>query len=336
MRTVELKHDFGLDNVVVDQRPKPEPQAGEVLLRMAALSLNHRDLLVVRGSYYPRQKLPLILASDGVGYVEQIGAKVEGVAIGQRVCPIFAQGWLDGPPDRQKLKTTLGSPLDGTWREYMTVPAQSLTEPPPHLTDEEAATLPCAGVTAYNALVEHGKVGEKHWVLILGTGGVSLFSLQLAKALGAHTIVTSKSDEKLQRAKALGADHVINYLKVLNWGLEARRISGGEGVDHVVEVGGPKTLPQSLLAVRPGGTISLIGILGGPSAPLDLTSLLMRQVRLQGVIVGPKTAFLSLNDLLARHRLRPIVDKVFGFEGARSALEYLAGGRHLGKVCVAV
>lgn len=334
MKAVVVSGGFGLENLRIEERPDPEPGPGEVVLRMSAVSLNYRDILMVRGSYNPRQPLPLIPASDGVGSVVAVGEGVTRVAVGDRVCPIFASGWHAGEPSRDKLKTTLGGPRDGTLCELMKLSAESVVKVPAFLTDVEAACLPCAGVTAWSALVTHAALTAGDTLLALGTGGVSIFGLQLAKTLGARVIITSSSDDKLERAQELGADALINYRRTPEWGKAARDLTEGRGVDHVLEVGGAATFGHSLKAVRPGGTISIIGNLGGGATEINLLSVLMQNIRLQGVIVGHREAFEALVRAVAQNELRPVVDRVFAFDEVRQALEHMASGNHFGKVCV--
>ncbi len=337
MRVVEIQDAFGFDHLVPADRPDPRPGPGEVLIQVLATSLNYRDLLTIQGLYNPRQPLPLIPLSDGVGTVIAAGEGVQRVKVGDRVAGIFAQGWLSGHPDRERLQgTTLGGPLDGMLAELVVLSEHGVVHVPEHLTDEEAACLPCAAVTAWSALVTHGNVKAGDTVLTLGTGGVSLFALQFAKLLGARVIVTSSSDEKLARAQALGADHGVNYRTNPKWASAVRDWTGGVGVDHIVEVGGVGTLTQSMRAVRMGGHISLIGVLAGVEAPLNLTPLLMQNVRLQGIIVGPRDAFEEMNRAIDFHRLQPVVDKVFPLESTREACEYMAAGKHFGKVCIRI
>lgn len=337
MRVMEIRSAFGLEHLDVFERETSSPGPGQVLVRVHAASLNYRDLLTIRGLYNPRQALPLIPLSDGVGEVVSVGDDVTRVKIGDRVAGIFAQGWVSGPPTRDRLqRTTLGGPLDGMLAEMVVLNEQGVVLVPDHLSDEEAACLPCAGVTAWSALVRHGNVKAGDTVLVLGTGGVSMFALQFAKVLGAEVVVTSSSGDKLARAKSLGADHGLNYRENPKWADAVREITGGMGVDHIIEVGGAGTLSQSMRAVRMGGHISLIGVLAGVEAPLNLTPVLMQDVRLQGVIVGPRDAFDEMNRAVSLHRLRPVVDKVFSFEDARAACEYMASGKHFGKVCIRV
>jgi NADPH:quinone reductase-like Zn-dependent oxidoreductase len=337
----EVRGGFGLDRLELVERPEPEPGPGEVLLRMRAASINFRDYMMVEGKYNPKQPLPLVPCSDGVGEVVALGPGAAqlapGLSVGARVTPIFAQGWLGGRPWRDAVRTTLGGPLDGTLSELMTARAEGVVPVPEHLSDEEAATLPCAAVTAWNALTwaTDPPIRAGDTVLTLGTGGVSIFALQLARLLGARVIVTSSSDDKLERARELGAWQGINYRETVEWGRRVRELTG-EGADLVVEVGGGETLPRSLQAVKAGGTIALIGVLAGRPAEVDVASILMRSVRVQGVLVGSREDFAAMNRAIAHHSLRPVVDRVFPFEEARGAFEHLAAGRHLGKVCIRI
>jgi len=334
---VEISGKFGFDHLAVEKRADPEPGPGQVLIRVQAASLNYRDLLTIQGLYNPKQPLPLIPLSDGVGEVVAIGEGVRRAKAGDRVAGIFAQGWLSGPPTRDLVQgTTLGGPLDGMLAELVVLDEDGVVHVPAHLSDEEAACLPCAAVTAWSALVRHGNVKAGDTVLVLGTGGVSIFALQFAKLLGAQVVVTSSSDEKLARAKSLGADYTINYRENPKWSNAVRDVTGGQGADHIIEVGGVGTLSQSMRAVRMGGHISLIGVLAGPEAPLNLTPILMQDVRLQGVIVGPRDTFEEMNRAIHAHRLTPVVDKVFPLDEIRGACEYMAQGKHVGKVCIRV
>ena len=332
MRVCEVQEQFGIANLKAAERPEPTPGAGELRLRMAAHSLNFRDLLMIKGQYNPRQPLPLIPLSDGVGRVEVVGAGVEGFAEGDRVCPIFTQDWIAGEVTKKALRTTLGGPLDGTLAEQMVVPASAAVKVPEYLSDEEAATLPCAAVTAWSALKVQGDVKAGDTVLLQGTGGVSIFALQFAKMLGAKVIITSSQDEKLERALALGADHGLNYRQEPKWGKAASKLTGRRGVDHVIEVGGAGTLEQSLAAVRPGGTISVIGVLAGVASPLNILPILMRNIRLQGVFVGHREGFEGLCRAMAQHEPRPVISHRFKVEQIGEALNLMAAGGHFGKI----
>jgi NADPH:quinone reductase-like Zn-dependent oxidoreductase len=336
MRAWTLGPTFGLDHLALTEAPDGTPGPGQIRLRMRAVSLNFRDLLMVRGHYNPRQPLPLVPCSDGVGLVDAVGEGVTRVKVGDRVCPIFAQKWLAGRPTKGAITSTLGGPLDGTLRTSMVLSEEGVVHVPAHLTDAQAATLPCAALTAWSAMVVEGDVTAGTRVLLQGTGGVSIAALQLAVALGAEVIVTSSSDAKLEKARALGAHHTINYTTHPNWSDEVLRITGRLGVDHVVEVGGAGTIEQSIRAVAPGGHISLIGILSGATQPLQLTRVLMNHIRIQGILVGHRDGFEQMNRAIAAHRIEPVVDTVFAFEDAPKAFDLLASARHVGKVCIEV
>ncbi len=335
MKVFEIRDGFGFDNLVAAERPRPEPGHGEVLLEMKAASLNFRDILTVEGQYNPRQPLPLIPCSDGVGEVTAVGKGVSRVRPGDRVATIFCQKWQSGAPDRTKLRSTLGGPFDGTLAQFMVLPQAGVVKVPEHLSDVEAATLSCAALTAWSALVTLGNVGAGDTVLVQGTGGVSLFALQFARALGARVIVTSSSRGKLEAARKLGSWREINYRENPTWGKAVKELTGGIGVDHVVEVGGAGTLQQSLKAIRVGGQISLIGVLAGSKIELNILPILMQNIRVQGILVGSREGFETMNRGIAQHEIKPVVDRVFPFDEAREALVYMAGGRHLGKVCIA-
>jgi len=336
MKVFQLQDDWSIAHLRLAERPRPTPGPGEVLLRMRAASLNYRDLVVVRRGYgHLTGSLPLIPVSDGVGEVVETGPGAEDVSVGERVCPMFMQAWSAGPPSRERLTATLGGPLDGAMADFMCVPARSVARVPTHLSDEAAATLPCAALTAWNALITEGRLQPGETVLVQGTGGVALFALQFAKLAGARVIVISSSGAKLERARQLGADHLINYREVPEWGKAAKALGGGEGVDHVVELGGSQTLAQSLRAVRTGGTLSLIGVLsGGVVEGIPLGLIVTRQVRLQGITVGSRESFEAMSRAMDQHRLEPVVDRVFPFEELPAAMHYLAAGSHVGKVAL--
>jgi NADPH:quinone reductase-like Zn-dependent oxidoreductase len=335
MKVFQVESDWSRENVRLATRPDPQPGPGEVRLRMKASALNYRDLLVPQRGYGSRmQALPLIMLSDGLGVVDAVGEGVIGVGDGDRLCPLFFQSWLAGDPDESRLARSLGVEMDGTMAEFMVLPVAGAAAVPAHLTDEEAASIPTAGVTAWRALVTEGRVKAGDTVLVQGTGGVSLFALQFAKLLGAFVIVTSSSDGKLERARELGADAVINYRATPGWGKRAREITGGTGVDHIIEVGGQGTLPESLRAIRPGGTISMIGVLAGGTMDAKLGLVVTRHVRLQGITVGSRDDFEAMMRAIGHARLRPVVDRVFAFEELPQALNYLASGQHFGKVCI--
>jgi NADPH:quinone reductase-like Zn-dependent oxidoreductase len=336
MRAVTISGAFGLNNLRVEERPEPRPGPGQVVVRMRAASLNYRDLRMVEGVYNPRQSLPLVPASDGVGEVIALGDGVTRVKTGDRVSPIFAQSWLAGTPTTPQLRSTLGGPIDGTLAELMAVDAEGVVPVPEYLTDVEAASLPCAALTAWNALVTLGRVRPGDTVVTQGTGGVSIFGVQLARLLGARIIATTGSDDKIERLRELGAHEVINYKRDPEWGKSARALTGGRGVDLVLDVGGGTTLAQAIRAVRPAGHISVIGVLAGVASDLNLLPILMQGLRLQGVFVGHRESFEAMNRALAESRLKPVVDRVFPLEQTREALEHLKSGQHFGKVCIQI
>ncbi len=301
---------------------------------MRAVSLNYRDLLMIKGAYNPRQELPLIPCSDGVGHITETGEAVTDFKVGDRVAGLFAPEWQAGPPSAQNIRQTRGGPLPGMLTQEIVLPAHGVIKVPEFLTDTQAATLPCAGLTAYSALFIQGNLKRKQKVLILGSGGVSLFALQLAKAAGATVIATSSSDFKLEKLKLYGADHTINYQTTPQWSRAVRELTAGQGVDHVVEVGGAGTLAQSLKSVAVGGTVSLIGVLSGTKEELNILPVLMNQIRVQGIFVGSKDGFQALNDYISHKQVTPLVSQVFGFDEAIEAFKAFEKGLHLGKICV--
>jgi NADPH:quinone reductase-like Zn-dependent oxidoreductase len=325
-----------MDNLRVSSRPDPRPGPGQVLLRMKAASLNYRDLVVpMRGYGSFTGELPLIPLSDGVGEVVEAGSGVTRVKVGQRVCPMFNQHWISGAPSMERIATgSLGGPIDGTMAEFMCLSQESVVAVPDHLSDVEAATLPCAALTAWSALVTYDQLGPGSRVLVQGTGGVALYALQFAKIMGAHVTVISSSDEKIARTRAMGADAAINYVKVPEWYKATREITGGQGYDHILELGGEKTLQQSLRCVRPGGTLSMIGVLSGGSMSAPLGLVVTRQVRLQGITVGHRDGMEAMVRAVAQHKLKPVIDKVFRFEELKEAMAHLKSGAHFGKVCI--
>lgn len=330
MKAAVLQNGFGLENVAVVDRPEPVPDAGQVLVRLRAASLNYRDLLIAKGLYNPKLAMPRILGSDGAGDVVAIGPNVTRWKIGDRVAGCFMPLWHDGPITDAVTKSTLGSERDGTFAEFLALEETALVRIPDHLSFEEAATLPCAAVTAWHALTE-AATGPGTTVLLQGTGGVSIFALQFAKALGAQVLITSSSDQKLARALQLGADAGTNYTTNPDWDKWARQQTGGNGVDVVVEVGGAGTLERSLKAVRTGGHVALIGILAG-AGNFNPMLVLMKAVRLQGVFVGSRAMFEAMNRLIADKKLRPVIDRAFPLAEAPAAFKHLESGSHFGKV----
>lgn len=326
---------FGLEHLALETRPAPAPGPGEALVRTEAVSLNRRDLLLVEGTYNPKQPLPVTPCTDAAGIVEAVGAGVAHVKVGDAVHIGFFPGWIGGSATNEGLATSrAGQGGDGLLAERFLYPADALHPNPPHLSAAEAATLPCAAVTAWSAIVSLGRVQPGDVVLVEGTGGVALFALQFAKLAGARVIVTSSSAGKLEAARRLGADAGIDYVAEPRWGEAARKVFGR--IDHVVEIGGAATLETALRAVRPGGTISLVGVLGGATAPLNLPLAVMRQVRLQGVTVGSAEDHAAMLRAIAAHRLRPPVGAVFPFAEAPQAFRAMAANSAFGKIVITV
>jgi NADPH:quinone reductase-like Zn-dependent oxidoreductase len=322
------KGSTGIEGLIRAERERPVPGPDEVLVRMRAASLNFRDLAVVKGRYIrgavTRDTIPL---SDGAGDVASVGANVTELAVGDRVVATFMQG---RPP------AALGSPLDGVLTEYAVFEPQGLLRIPDHLSFEEAATLPCAGVTAWNALYGGKPLKPGETVVALGTGGVSTFVLQLARLGGARVIVTSSSDDKLARVKALGADHGINYRRRPDWEADVLELTGGQGAEHVVDLGGVGTLPHSYQAVGPGGEVALIGVMTRPEGDLSPYPLMFKAATLRGIFVGGREVFDGLMKAVAFSRLRPVIDRTFDFDEAPQAYEYLRSAQHVGKVVLRI
>jgi len=336
MKAYEIK-EFGVDKLGFAERDIPEPKANEVLIKFHAASLNYRDLMIVSGTYNPRMKFPAVPFSDGAGEITAVGEGVTKWKVGDRVMPIFVQHWFDGESTEEKRRTALGAgpQWDGVLREYGVFSEESVVGVPEHLSYEEAATLPCTGVTAWNALVVSGKLKAGETVLTLGTGGVSVFALQFAKLFGAKVIATSGSEEKIEKLKNLGADETINYKTREDWDKAVMELTGKVGVDHVIEVGGAGTIGRSLNSVRVAGHVALIGALSG-GAGVDPVSVFMRSVRLQGVFTGSRSMFADMNKAISVNKLKPVIDRVFEFGQAREALEYMQSGSHFGKVVIKV
>lgn len=332
MKTYEI-NEFGIENLTLTERETPEPQETEVLVKFHAASLNYRDLMMVNGWYNPNLKRPRVPLSDGAGEVVSIGSGVTKWKVGDRVTPIFMQGWHDGAIDFQKARTALGGDIDGVLREFGAFDENGLVAIPEHLSYEEAATLPCAGVTAYHALFCSGLLKPDDSVLLQGTGGVSIFALQFASHFGAKTIITSSSNEKLERAKELGADELINYKEREDWDKAVSELTEKRGVDHIVEVGGAGTLPKSINAVKMGGHIAVIGVLsqGGGVNPVPV---LQKSIKLQGIYVGSRQMFEDMNRLISQNHIKPVIDKTFEFSEIKDALKYMQSGSHFGKIVI--
>jgi NADPH:quinone reductase-like Zn-dependent oxidoreductase len=314
----------------------PTPTAREVLIRVRAVSLNYRDLMIERGDYPVSSENPPIAGADGAGDVVAVGGEVTRFRVGDRVAGIYFANWIDGEPTPEKLALVPGASMDGMLAEEVVVHEDFLVAVPPHLSFNEAATLPCAGVTAWNAIFVEGRVRPGNTVLLLGTGGVSIWGLQLAKAAGLRTIITSSSDDKLRRARALGADEIINYRTQPEWQNEVLRLTQGRGVDLAIEVGGHGTLNRSVAATRVGGTVALVGGVSGFAAELQIPPLLVGAKRVTGIGVGSRVMFDDLNRFMAAAGIRPVIDRVFGFDQAREAYAYLRGAGHFGKIVISV
>jgi NADPH:quinone reductase-like Zn-dependent oxidoreductase len=336
LKCYELQGPHGIDGLALVDKPVPEPAEGEVLVRLKAATLNYRDLITVKGGYGSRQKFPLVPVSDGAGVIDRVGPGVRDFVSGDRVIGSFFESWIGGEPSEAKMRRALGGSVDGVLAEYRIFPAHALVRTPDHLSDIEAAALPCAGLTAWSAVIKLGGVKPGQTVLTQGTGGVSLFAIQFAKMCGARVIATSSSDAKIERLKHLGADHTLNYKATTDWGKKARDWSG-HGVDLVVEVGGVGTLNASIRATRIGGTIAFIGVLAGPPpSDLRLPLMVMQQQRLQGVTVGSVEDLQAMVDAIAADRMKPVIDKVFAFDQAKQAFAHMESGAHFGKVAIAI
>ena len=334
MKVFELGQSGGIDALTMIERPTPEPGHGQVLVRMRAMSLNYRDLIIAKGAL-GKHEGSLIPVSDGAGEVAEIGPGVTRVRTGDRVAPIFTQSWLGGEVGKDQ-PSALGGDIDGVLAEYVVLDQHGLVHFPDHLSFEEAATLPCAAVTSWNALITAGQLKAGDTVLVMGTGGVSIFALQFARMTGARVIATSSSDAKLARLRELGASQVINYRTTPDWGKRVLELTAHRGVDHIVEVGGAGTLVNSFKAIRLGGRISLIGLLTGFGGEFNPLLVLTKGVCFQGIRVGSRDMFEAMNRAIATAQLHPVIDRTFPFGEAPDAYRYLESGAHFGKVCIRV
>jgi NADPH:quinone reductase-like Zn-dependent oxidoreductase len=329
-----LTGEFGIDKLSLQERPMPAVKADEVRIRVNAVSLNYRDLLVVKGLYSRKLPVPLVLCSDGAGEVVEVGETAKKFAVGDRVAVAFMPRWTAGPISPEAMRSALGGAIDGMLSEYVIMPEEGLVRVPEHLSYEEAATLPCAAVTAWNALISSGDLKAGDTILTMGTGGVSLFALQFGHMTGARVIITSSSDEKLARAKQMGADETINYRQNPEWEKIVLQMTDKVGVDHVVELGGAGTLEKSMKAVKAGGQISLIGVLAGGDGMANPLPVVMKNICMQGIYVGSRLMFEHMNSAISLHKLKPVVDKVFGFDQVREALQHMESGSHFGKIVI--
>ncbi len=325
---------FGIDKLALHDAPVPEPGPGEVVLKVHACSLNYRDLLTVTGTYNPRMPLPRVPLSDGAGTIHSVGEGVSTLKPGDHVAAIFMQNWREGPPTQSRYKGALGGDIDGMAAQYVRLPHLGVVRVPEYLSFAEAATLPCAAVTAWSALQKCGGITAGSTVLIQGTGGVSIAALQLAKAMGARVLGTSSSDAKLERARSLGLDAGVNYRSTPKWASWVTDQTGGEGVELVIEVGGAGTFMQSLKAVRIGGAVADIGILSEPDEPIDPSLILRKQIRVQGIYVGSRVDFENLNRALEQTRIRPVIDQEASFMELPKAFSTMQSASHFGKLVV--
>ncbi|MCS6987028.1 MAG: NAD(P)-dependent alcohol dehydrogenase [Sphingomonadaceae bacterium] len=332
MKAMRLRHPAGIDNLRLEDVPDPgDPGPGQIRVRIRASSLNYHDYVVVVGGIpTPDGRIPM---SDGAGEVVAVGPGVDEFAVGDSVVSVFFPNWLDGAPVPGGFRGVPGDGADGYAVEEVVAPAHHFTRAPRGWSPAEAATLTCAALTAWRALVTEGRFKAGDTVLVQGTGGVSVFALQFAKAMGATVIATSSSEAKLERLKALGADHVLNYRTTPGWGAKAAELAGG-GVDHVVEVGGPGTLPESITAVRVGGHISLIGVLTGYAGPVPTVQLMAKQVRLIGITVGTRRDQLDMIRAVEATGLRPVIDRHFPLAELGAAFRHQESGAHFGKIVV--
>jgi NADPH:quinone reductase-like Zn-dependent oxidoreductase len=326
---------FGRENLVLNDIPQPTPGPGEALVRISSVSLNYRDKLLYDGNYNPHLQFPITQVADAVGEVVALGPDVTRLHVGDRVVTNYCTRWIDGRPTSKESYHSLGNSIPGALAEYLVLSENALAVAPAYLTNDEAATLPCAALTAWYSLVEKGGLASGDTVLVQGTGGVSLFGLQIAAALGATVIVTSSSDEKLTRAKTLGAHHTINYSRTPDWDTEALALTNKQGVDHILEVVGGPNLVRSLRAIRPAGQIYIIGIMEGFNSELPLFDAIKKHAVLRGISVGPRRA---LEDMLRKFdelELHPVIDTVYSFADARKAFDHLERGA-FGKIVIRV
>lgn len=334
MRALEVTQPWGAEQIRVVERDDPTPGHGQVLVRMKAVSLNYRDLLMINGMYSrgSGQAETITPFSDGCGVVEAVGPGVTRVAVGDRVATLFFQTWQSGRPTLEKLSSSLGFPIPGAGSELQLFGQEGVSKVPAYLSDQQVATLPCAALTAWRGLFEDARLEPGDTVVLQGTGGVSIFGLQFAHAAGYRTLITSSSDEKLARAKAMGADHLHNYKTDPEWAKAVRAATGGVGADFIMEVGGAGTIHQSLRAIRINGHIAIIGVVAGAGEGVNPGSLVANSARLQGVTVGSREMFEAMCRALELHRIQPVVDKVFPFTEAGAAFAAMAAGEHFGKI----
>jgi len=335
MKVMQIQDEWGPEHIKLAKRPDPEPSPGEIIIDMKATAINPRDLILTQRGYGRHSgELPLIPLADGAGYVSAVGEGATKFQVGEMVCPIYNRNWLTGTSDAAHAGGSHGGPIDGTQCEKMQIPESAVVRAPSYMTPKQAATLTVAALTSWNAVVEQGQAKAGNVILLQGTGGVSLFALQFAKMVGAEVILTSSSDEKLARARELGADHLINYRHNPDWHRTAIEITNGRGVDQIVEIGGAGTLDRSIKAVRPSGTLSLIGVLAGVAGEVNLGRVVTQNIRLQGVTVGSREMFENMVRALEINPINPVIDNTatFAFEDVGQALAALPDNKHFGKV----
>ncbi len=335
-KAVRTTGGSSIDEVVFDEVTVSDPGPGQVLVAIKAVSLNYRDLAVVTGRYPRDASQPTIIASDGCGEVIAVGEGVAAFQTGDRVAGAFFQKWITGPFAREYGGSALGGGIDGVLTQFRVFDQDGLVHIPEHFSYQEGATLSCAAVTAWNALVPTMHVQAGNTVLLLGTGGVSIFGLQFAKLHGARVIITSSSDEKLERAKALGADETINYKATPEWDKEVLRLTGGQGVDMVLEVGGGETFPRSMNSVRASGQMAVIGVLSGVVGTIPVGLIGIQTLSVRGIFVGSVAMFEDMNRAIAANRMRPVIDRVFPFEQSTDALRYMQSAQHFGKIVISL
>ena len=333
MKVVELQK-FGIENLHIRDTDDPVPGAGQIVVRLGAASINYRDYQIVTGEFAPDQQLPIIPCSDGAGEIVAVGEGVRDLVLGDRVAPLFFPEWISGEALGDERSVTFGLEAPGVLQTHGVYEEHQVAGVAQHLSDEEASCFPCAGLTAWNCLVTFSNIKGGDTVLVQGTGGVAMFALQFARAMGAEVIVTSGSDGKLERAKALGATHCINYRTTPAWGVAARELAGGIGVDAVVEIGGEGTLPESFAAIRRGGHINIVGYLAGFGLDLSVFHFIERNANLHGLSVGNREQFEAMMAFVETHRIRPVIDRRYVLEEAGQAIGDIAKGDHFGKLVV--
>ena len=327
---------WGFDNLHYRDVSTPKPGPDQVLLKFGAASINYRDYQIVAGEFAPDQPLPIIPGSDGAGRIVAAGDNVDGLFPGDRVSPLFFPEWMSGEALDNERSVSTGLETFGVLREYGVYEPHQVCRIAPHLTDAEASCYPCTGLTAWNSLVTCSGTAAGDTVLVQGTGGVSIMALQFAKAMGARVIVTSSSDERLQRALVLGADHGINYRETPNWGEAARKLTDGQGVDAVIEIGGEGTLPQSITALRRGGHINVIGYLAGIGLGLSVFDMIERNANLHGLSVGNREQFEEMMEFVAAHGIKPVIGRTYSFDEAGQAIQDITRGGNFGKLVVTI